>query len=298
MTDISTVSLVVGNQIIDPASFQAVVTAPTSGPQSETITYSAWSVDPAIVNRLHSQGFGAIPTPDAVVASAHAFADLYGVIPNTNLCNWIGDNVAAGAGAPMPLPDALLDPTSNVAGGFWRVHYRGTEQLAYQQLVGPRAARRHRAHGLVHAGDRPRVGAHHDRARRLSGADGRITVYDNDGFITGPTGRQEVIDIHHGQLLAGHRSCRHHDLPPRSQPAVPDRGHPAGGTDPGLGLQRPDPTRRRRRHHHRRAGRQRDPGHDGPSQHRHRHRSQRGRHARLHRSRFGACRSCRSRTES
>ena len=70
VTDISTVSLVVGNQIIDPASFQAVVTAPTSGPQSETITYSAWSVDPAIVNRLHSQGFGAIPTPDAVVASA------------------------------------------------------------------------------------------------------------------------------------------------------------------------------------------------------------------------------------
>ena len=120
------VSLVVGNQIIDPASFQAVVTAATSGPQSETITYSAWSVDPAMSNRLRHEGFGAVPTPDAVVASAHAFADLYGEIPNTNLCNWIGDNVAAGAGAPMPLPDALLDPTSNVAGGFWRVHYRGS----------------------------------------------------------------------------------------------------------------------------------------------------------------------------
>ena len=202
VTDISTVSLVVGNQIIDPASFQAVVTAPTSGPQSETITYSAWSVDPAIVNRLHSQGFGAIPTPDAVVASAHAFADLYGVIPNTSLCNWIGDNVAAGAGAPMPLPDALLDPTSNVAGGFWRVHYRGTNSSLITNWS-----------GLVLPGDivrmgwfKPETGAelgHTTTVLGAVGADGRITVYDNDGFITGPTGRQEVIDIHNANYWLG-----------------------------------------------------------------------------------------------
>ena len=202
VTDISTVSLVVGNQIINPASFQAVVTAPTSGPQSETITYSAWSVDPAIVNRLHNQGFGAIPTPDAVVASAHAFADLYGVIPNTNLCNWIGDNVAAGAGAPMPLPDALLDPTSNVAGGFWRVHYRGSNSSLITNWS-----------GLVLPGDivrmgwfKPETGAelgHTTTVLGAVGADGKITVYDNDGFITGPTGRQEVIDIHNANYWLG-----------------------------------------------------------------------------------------------
>ena len=35
------------------------------------------------------------------------------------------------------------------------------------------------------------------------GADGKITVYDNDGFITGPTGRQEVIDIHNANYWLG-----------------------------------------------------------------------------------------------
>ena len=35
------------------------------------------------------------------------------------------------------------------------------------------------------------------------GADGKITVYDNDGFITGPTGRQEVIDIHDANYWLG-----------------------------------------------------------------------------------------------
>jgi hypothetical protein len=202
VTDISTVGLVVGNQIINPASFRAVVTAATSGPQSETITYSAWSVDPAIVNRLHNQGFGAIPTPDAVVASAHAFADLYGVIPNTNLCNWIGDNVAAGAGAPMPLPDQLLDPTSNVAGGFWRVHYRGSNSSLISNWS-----------GLVLPGDivrmgwfKPETGAesgHTTTVLGAVGANGEITVYDNDDFITGPTGRQEVIGVHDAAYWRG-----------------------------------------------------------------------------------------------
>ena len=202
VTDISKVSLVVGNQIIDPASFQAVVTAATSGPQSETITYSAWSVDPAVVNRLRQEGFGAVPTPDAVVASAYAFADIYGVIPNTNLCNWIGDNVAAGAGAPMPLPDALLDPTSNVAGGFWRIAYRGSNASLIANWS-----------GLVLPGDIVRMGwflpesgpesGHTTTVLGAVGADGKITVYDNDGFITSPSGRQEVIDIHQANYWLG-----------------------------------------------------------------------------------------------
>ena len=287
VTDISQVSLVVGNQIVNPASFEAVVTAATSGPQSETITYSAWSVEPAVIDRLRHEGFGAVPTPDAVVASAHVFADLYGEIPNTNLCNWIGDNVAAGAGAPMPLPDALLDPTSNVAGGFWRIAYRGSNSSLITNWS-----------GLVLPGDIVRMGwfkpetgaefgAHHDRARggRHQRPDQGVRQRRFRHQSDRPPGSHRRP---RRCLLAGHRSGRHHDLPPRSQPAVPDRGHPAGGSDPGLGLQRPDSLRRRRRHHHRRSGRQRDPGHDSPSQHRHRHRSQLGRHARLHRPRSGA----------
>jgi RTX calcium-binding nonapeptide repeat (4 copies) len=195
VTDISRVSLVVGNQIINPASFEAVVTAATSGPQSETITYSAWSVDPAVVDRLRHEGFGAVPTPDAVIASAHAFADLYGEVPNTNLCNWIGDNVAAGAGAPMPLPDALLDPTSNVAGGFWRIAYRGSNSSLITNWS-----------GLVLPGDivrmgwfKPETGAesgHTTTVLGAVGANGQIRVYDNDDFVTNPSGRQEVIGVH------------------------------------------------------------------------------------------------------
>ncbi len=195
VTDISQVSLVVGNQIIDPASFQAVVTSATSGPASETITYSAWSVDPRVASAVSRAGFGPVPTPGAVVASAHAFADLFGQIPNTNLCNWIGDNVAAGAGAPMPLPDALLDPTLNVQGGFWRIVYRGSSGSPLSDWS-----------SLVVPGDIVRMGwfkpetgpesGHTTTVLGAVGANGLITVFDNDDFVTQQGVRHEVIGIH------------------------------------------------------------------------------------------------------
>jgi hypothetical protein len=195
VSDLSTVSLIVGNQINFPAQFEAVVTGPTSGPQSETITYNAWSVDPAVVNRLRSQGFGTVPTPAAVVASAHDFADVFGDVLNTNLCNWIADNVAAGAFAPMPLPNALLDPTGNVAGGFWRIAYKGSIgfQSNWSNLVLPG--------DIVRMGwFKPETGAesgHTTTVLGAVGANGMITVYDNADFITNPQGtRTEVIGIH------------------------------------------------------------------------------------------------------
>ena len=84
VTDISQVSLVVGNQIIDPASFEAVVTAATSGPQSETITYSAWSVDPAVVDRA---------VADAIAETGATSAKDMGRVMKAVMTRLVGQNV-------------------------------------------------------------------------------------------------------------------------------------------------------------------------------------------------------------
>jgi hypothetical protein len=122
VADITSVTLHVGNQINNPASLQVRVTQDKSGPNAEWITYDVWTVDPAFAQlagwipgppgQSPPEPSGLIPgqprapTPEAIVASAQAFAAIYGdgVILNTNLCNWIADNVAAGAGASMPQP--------------------------------------------------------------------------------------------------------------------------------------------------------------------------------------------------
>jgi hypothetical protein len=189
--DISEVSLLVGNQIINPAQFQAVVTAATSGPLSETVTYSAWSVDPRVVNAVHQAGFGSVPTPGAVVASANAFASTFGQILNTELCNWIADNVAAGADAPMPLPNQMLDPTLNVQGGFWRIVYTGAQPSPVSNWS-----------TLVQPGDIVRMGwfkpetgtesGHTTTVLAGVGANGKITVFDNIDDV----GDQEFIGVH------------------------------------------------------------------------------------------------------
>ena len=65
------------------------------------------------------------PKPADIVAAANSLNSTFPKVPNTNLCNWIADDVAAAAGTAMPLPDAQLDPTNNVPGGFWRIFYTG-----------------------------------------------------------------------------------------------------------------------------------------------------------------------------
>ena len=79
------------------------------------------------------------PVPHNVVTAAESFQEVYGRVFNTELCNWIADNVAAAAGAPMPLPDQYLEP------GLER---RG--RLLAHRL--PRLRHRNPGHRLEHPG--------------------------------------------------------------------------------------------------------------------------------------------------
>lgn len=182
VTDISKVTLHAGNQINNPASFQIRLTQDKSGPDATFITYDVWTVDPRVIEAMQISGMvpGAAPTAETVVQAAEAFASVYGngVIPNTNLCNWIADNVAAGAGAPMPLPNTSFDPSLNVEGGFWRIVYAA-------DIPNPPVD----WYSLVQPGDIIRVGWFKPESGRVSGhsttalsivqSDGTIEFYDN-----------------------------------------------------------------------------------------------------------------------
>ncbi len=116
-------SLLVGANISFFPQFQAQVASTSSGPQANYVLYTVWTVSPTVFNQIG--GVPGAPTPQNVVDAANAFFKSYPKVPNTNLCNWIADNVAAAAGAPAPLPDARLDPSANAPGGFWRIAYTG-----------------------------------------------------------------------------------------------------------------------------------------------------------------------------
>jgi hypothetical protein len=180
--DIGKVTLHVGNQINNPASFQIRLTEDRSGPDAAWMTYDVWTVDPAVRAAMRAAGveLGAAPTPDMIVKAAQAFAKVYGdgLIPNTNLCNWIADNVAAGAGATMPLPNTSFDPSLNVEGGFWRIAYASD----IPEPVADWSA-------LVQPGDIVRMGWFKPESGRVSGhsttvlsgiKDGKIEFYDNN----------------------------------------------------------------------------------------------------------------------
>ncbi len=171
------VELLVGNNISSPAQFNARVTQASSGPESEIVTYSVWTVDPSVAKAVGSTP--GKPKPADIVASANSLNATFPDVPNTNLCNWIADDVAAAAGTAMPLPDAQLDPTNNVQGGFWRIVYTG---------VGPNPVKNW--FRLVMPGDIVRMqhlggGGHSTSVLSSENADGTITVYDNGdaGFI-------------------------------------------------------------------------------------------------------------------
>ena len=175
--DTDNVELRVGNNISSPAQFNAQVTRASSGPESEIVTYSVWTVDPAVAKAVGSTP--GQPKAADILASAHALNATFPDVPNTNLCNWIADDVAAAAGPTMPLPDAQLDPTNNVQGGFWRIVYTG---------VGPNPVRNW--FRLVMPGDIVRMqhlggGGHSTSVLSSENADHTITVYDNGdaGFI-------------------------------------------------------------------------------------------------------------------
>jgi hypothetical protein len=178
--DISKVTLHVGNQIDSPASFQIRTTKDQSGPDATFITYDVWTVDPRVM-QVAGVAPGSLPTPDIIVKAAEAFASVYGdgVIPNTNLCNWIADNVAAAAGAPMPAMNFSLDPSLNQEGGFWRIVYASDIPDPVSDWS-----------GLVEEGDIVRMGWFKPESGRISGhtttvlsavdSNGQIRVYDNN----------------------------------------------------------------------------------------------------------------------
>jgi hypothetical protein len=66
-----------------------------------------------------------------IVASALRYNTVYNATINSNNCNWIADNVVAGAGAVMPFENASNDPADNQEGGFWRIvdatYWTGTD---------------------------------------------------------------------------------------------------------------------------------------------------------------------------
>ena len=67
---IDKVELLVGNNINNPAQFDAQVTRASSGRESEIVKYSVWTVDPAV-----AEGVGSTPgkpTPADIVAAATA----------------------------------------------------------------------------------------------------------------------------------------------------------------------------------------------------------------------------------
>jgi hypothetical protein len=87
--------------------------------------------------------------------------------------------VAAAAGTAMPLPDAQLDPTDNVEGGFWRIKYTGARPNPVKNWF-----------RLVKLGDIVRMqhltgGGHSTSVLSSENANRTITVYDNGekGFI-------------------------------------------------------------------------------------------------------------------
>ena len=187
VTHTDKVELLVGNNICCPAQFDARVTPASSGPESEIVTYSVWTVDPKVANGVTS--IPGKPTTADIGASARSLYSTFPDVPNTNECNWIADNVAAAAGVPMPLPNTFPDPTDNVEGGFWRIAYTG---------VGPNPVRNW--FSLVVPGDIVRMqhlfgGGHTTTVLSRQHPDGKITVYAN--------GVRPTISIHDSNAEEG-----------------------------------------------------------------------------------------------
>ena len=175
------VSFLVGNSIAFPPELRVQVTETSKGRNAEYVDYSLWAVDPAVVELVRAPGYTpGKPLPADVVTSAESFQHVYGRVFNTELCNWIADNVAAAGGAPMPLPDQFLEPGSNVEGGFWRIAYRGSDSespvIDWNTLVQP---------GDIVRLEWATTGAGHTTTVLAVSQDGTLEVYDNIDVIDG-----------------------------------------------------------------------------------------------------------------
>jgi hypothetical protein len=195
VTSLDAVELLVGNNIDFPVQLQAQVTEASTGTAAGYVLYNVWTTPSAVAQSVQASRFTAgAPTPANVIDAAMAFAAAFPGQLDDNLCNWIGDSVAAAAGATMPLPDADVDPDVNVEGGFWRIAYRGSGSNPLQNWS-----------GLVRPGDIVRMawfsgGGHTTTVLGAVNNDGTITVYDNaDRNSLG----QGIIGIHSASYWNG-----------------------------------------------------------------------------------------------
>lgn len=181
------VLLRVGNNIGFPPQIEVQVTPGATGPEAEYVTYDVWTVDPAVAQLVGNAGVvpGA-PDPADIVVAATSLGAVFPGVFNSDLCNWIADDVAAAAGAAMPLPNFELDPRLNVEGGFWRIVYRGSDTPDPVQDWS----------NLVQPGDVVRMehlsGGGHTTTVLGVNPDGTITVYDNIDIVDGTN----TIGIH------------------------------------------------------------------------------------------------------
>ncbi|MBN9559734.1 MAG: calcium-binding protein [Alphaproteobacteria bacterium] len=191
--DIGNVSFYEGNSIVRTAAFTVTNAA------NQNIDYNIWTVDPSVlapqtgdatpIAGVPGSGtrFGR-PDPADMVSSAYRYNMVYAGVLNTNNCNWIADNVAAGAGAVMPFDDASTDPADNVSGGFWRIVYRGSDPNPVQDWG-----------AIVQPGDVVRLqwlasgGPHTTTIVGTGNPDGTVTVYDNVAFNSAGV---EIIGVH------------------------------------------------------------------------------------------------------
>jgi hypothetical protein len=178
-----TVELLVGNNIANPAQITLQVTPSATGTSAEFVTYNVWTVDPAVAALVQASGAQpGHPTTGDIVTSAQSWNTIFPDIPNTDLCDWIADDVGAAAGAPMPEPNWLLDPSLNVSGGFWRIVYTGSSQQDWSPLVQPGDVVRMQWFTPSSGND---ISGHTTTVLGIDNPEGSITVYDNADRATG-----------------------------------------------------------------------------------------------------------------
>jgi hypothetical protein len=183
-TLIAGVTLDAGTEIASGAILDVPI-----GSDASTINAAFYipTIDPNVASPTIYSG---IVDPSDIVASAERFASHYVNVPNTNDCGWIGDDVAAAAGATMPYQNWSTDPDNNVGGGFWRVAYRGSDE------INPVAD----WSSLVQPGDIVRMGwiggGQHTTTVLAKNPDGSLRVYDNMDIVAGQS--SSVIGIHDG----------------------------------------------------------------------------------------------------
>ncbi len=174
--------------------------AESGGDISQYVRYNIWTVNPAVdaPETAYPVPDPAIPgsatrfghvTPNDIVSSALRYNTVYNGVFNYNNCNWIADNLTAGAGAVMPFMNASTDPADNQEGGFWRIVYRGSDETDPPANWFP----------LTQPGDVVRMGhldgggQHTTTVIGTVNPDGTITVYDNGDHNSQG---QNIIGIH------------------------------------------------------------------------------------------------------